>query len=96
MRTVAFADPETSFRQRMQTPPQSPVVLSVPHAGIATTGFDGSLAPTLDVRGDADLLVDGLFGVPADGTPGDQIRRSMTACAMFPTWWRCCPGSSAT
>jgi N-formylglutamate amidohydrolase len=45
--------------------PDTPVVLSVPHAGIATAGFDGTAA-TLDVRGDADLYVDRLYGVGAE------------------------------
>ena len=60
-----FADPETSFRRRIQVPPRSPLVLSIPHAGTATTGFEGSLAPSLDVCGDADLFVDRLYEVGA-------------------------------
>jgi N-formylglutamate deformylase len=63
-----FPDPEDTFRCRVLIPPETPVVLSVPHAGIATTGFDGALASTLDVRGDADLLVDQLYGVSVDAT----------------------------
>jgi len=56
---------ETTFRWRKAIPPTTPLVLSVPHAGIATTGFESALAATLDVRADADLFVDGLFGVDA-------------------------------
>lgn len=59
-----------SFRQREVIPPRSPVVLSVPHAGTATTGFAAELAPGLDVRGDADLFVDRLYGVSSDQAGG--------------------------
>ena len=57
----------------MQIPPRTPVVVSVPHAGTAITGFEGSLAASLDVRGDADLFVDELYrvGEPA-GADGDE------------------------
>jgi N-formylglutamate deformylase len=58
-----------SLRRRVCAPPTTPVVLSVPHAGVATTGFDDELAPALDVRCDADLLVDGLYRV-AEGDGG--------------------------
>jgi N-formylglutamate deformylase len=44
-------------------------VLSVPHAGTAITGFEDALAPTLDVRGDADLFVHLLYGVDLDAAP---------------------------
>jgi len=46
------------------------VVLSIPHAGTATSGFEGDLAPSLDVRCDADLLVDTLYQVGAGETGG--------------------------
>jgi N-formylglutamate deformylase len=61
--TGKFPDPQTTFRRRLEIPPQTPLVLSVPHAGVALTGFEGSLASTLDVRGDADLFVDRLYGI---------------------------------
>ena len=38
-------------------------MLSVPHAGVATTGFESEVAPSLDVRCDADLMVDTLYQV---------------------------------
>ncbi len=60
-----FPDPQTTIRRRMIIPPPTPVVLSVPHAGIATGGFEAALASRLDVRGDADLFVDRLYGVDA-------------------------------
>src|SRR3954447_18664836 len=56
-------------RLRICAPPTTPVVLSVPHAGISTAGFADELVPGLDVRCDADLLVDALYEV-ADGDSG--------------------------
>jgi len=61
--SLAFPDPSTSFLQGRVIPPESALVLSVPHAGTAISGFEGSLADQLDVRGDADLYVDRLYGV---------------------------------
>ncbi len=54
------------FRTRVCAPPESPLVLSVPHAGVSTAGFDAAMAPSLGVRNDADLFVDRLYGVAAD------------------------------
>jgi len=50
---------------RVCAPPDTPLVLSVPHAGVRTAGFDAAMVPTLDVRNDADLFVDRLYGVAA-------------------------------
>jgi len=61
---------EAAMRRRICDPPPSPVVLSIPHAGTATTGFEGELAPSLDVRCDADLLVDTLYQVGPGETGG--------------------------
>lgn len=74
---ISFPDPQTSFRRRTTVPPPTPLVLSVPHAGIATTGFEGVLAPTLDVRADADLLVDALYGVEAMSSDAEAQRAKM-------------------
>jgi N-formylglutamate amidohydrolase len=49
------------FEATLPDDPASPVVVSVPHAGIDVAGFAGALAPTLDVRCDADLFVDELY-----------------------------------
>ena len=77
MSSPRFADPATTFRRRTTIPPATPLVVSVPHAVIATTGFEGALAPTLDVRADADLLVDALYGIDAppatDAAPSPSI-----------------------
>jgi N-formylglutamate amidohydrolase len=56
---------EASIRRRVCPAPPSPVVLSVPHAGVAKSGFDSEVATTLDVRCDADLFVDDLYQVGA-------------------------------
>jgi N-formylglutamate deformylase len=59
---------EGAFLSRTPAEPPSPVVLSVPHAGVGTAGFEGTLTPELDVRCDADLFVDQLYRVgEADG-----------------------------
>src|SRR5512143_2373093 len=59
-----------AMRRRVCAPPPSPVVLSIPHAGTGTTGFEDELAPSLDVRCDADLLVDTLYQVGPGETGG--------------------------
>jgi len=62
----AFVD--GAFAMRTQAEPTTPVVLSVPHAGVATHGFEATISPELDVRCDADLYVDRLYRAgEADG-----------------------------
>lgn len=56
--------------------PTTPVVVSVPHAGIGSDGFADALAPTLDVRCDADLFVDALW--TAAGVRGAFIRARLS------------------
>jgi N-formylglutamate amidohydrolase len=58
-----------SFSARLPAAPPGPVVVSVPHAGIATAGFAGALSPDLDVRCDADLYVDRLYRIGEAGSP---------------------------
>jgi N-formylglutamate deformylase len=77
---TGFPDPQTTFRRRVTIPPETPVVLSVPHAGIGTSGFEGALAASLDVRGDADLFVDRLYGVDA---AADATSRSVYVAATL-------------
>ncbi len=50
------------FLADVPDPPPSPLVLSVPHAGVGTADLGGPLTPSLDVRCDADLFVDELYG----------------------------------
>jgi N-formylglutamate amidohydrolase len=52
-----------AFAQRTNAAPSTPVVVSVPHAGVATHGFEATISPELDVRCDADLHVDRLYRV---------------------------------
>jgi N-formylglutamate deformylase len=56
-------------------PPGVPIVVSVPHAGVDTTGFQQALASTLDVRCDADLFVDELY---LGATPAALIRARLS------------------
>jgi N-formylglutamate deformylase len=64
---------EGTFSSRLAPEPATPVVVSVPHAGIRTAGFDGALAPELDVRGDADLYVDRLYRLGVAGGPETYV-----------------------
>ena len=48
---------------RSAAAPTTPVVVSVPHAGVRTAGYEETLTPELDVRGDADLFVDRLYRI---------------------------------
>ena len=57
--------PRDSFNAYLPENPTTPVIVSVPHAGTSTRGFEDNLAPGLDVRGDADLWVDELY----EGSP---------------------------
>lgn len=67
---LGFPPPEAGFRSRVLEPPVTPLVLGVPHAGTAVEGFENALASSLDVRADADLLVDRLYGVDEAAEPG--------------------------
>ena len=59
-----------SFFAQLPAPAPSPLVVSVPHAGVGVSGFDGALSPDLDVRCDADLHVDRLYRIGEAG--GDR------------------------
>jgi N-formylglutamate amidohydrolase len=59
----AFEIVDGAFVVRAPPEPSTPVVLSVPHAGVATRGFEATISPELDVRCDADLYVDRLYRV---------------------------------
>jgi N-formylglutamate deformylase len=65
---VDFSIAEGVFTLRMPARPDTPVVVSVPHAGVDTHGFEAALSPDLDVRCDADLFVDRLYRI-GDATP---------------------------
>jgi N-formylglutamate amidohydrolase len=65
----AFEIVDGAFALRAPAAPPTPVVLSVPHAGVATHGFEATISPELDVRCDADLYVDRLYRVGQAGGP---------------------------
>jgi N-formylglutamate deformylase len=81
---VDFSIVEGAFALR--TPPQAdtPVVVSVPHAGISTHGFESALSPELDVRCDADLYVDRLYRIGEPAAPPVHVasRLSRFVCDM--------------
>jgi N-formylglutamate deformylase len=58
-----FTIVDGAFALRASASPTTPVVVSVPHAGTATHGFEAVLSPELDVRCDADLYVDRLYRI---------------------------------
>jgi N-formylglutamate amidohydrolase len=60
---------EAAFFLRGSSQPSSPVVVSVPHAGIGTAGFEAALTPELDVRCDADMFVDRLYRIGEQAGP---------------------------
>ena len=58
-----------AFVLRAPAIPTTPVVVSVPHAGLATHGYEATMSPELDVRCDADLHVDRLYRVGGPDAP---------------------------
>ncbi len=60
---------DSAYTARTPPEPSSPLVVSVPHAGTATAGFEDTLTPELDVRNDADLFVDRLYRLGEAGGP---------------------------
>ena len=64
---------ENGFVAQLPRRPQTPVVVSVPHAGVATFGFENALSPELDVRCDADLYVDRLYRIGEPDAPSAYL-----------------------
>jgi N-formylglutamate deformylase len=81
---VTFSIVEGAFTVRAPAAPGTPVVVSVPHAGLGVLGFEGALSPELDVRCDADLLVDRLYRVGEPEAPEVHVvaRLSRFVCDM--------------
>lgn len=79
-----FSIIQGAFSQRTPGRPDTPVVVSVPHAGIDTGGFEAALSPELDVRCDADLFVDRLYRVGEAGGPPVHVaaRLSRFVCDL--------------
>jgi N-formylglutamate deformylase len=75
---------ERAFTRQTTQAPTTPVVVSVPHAGTQTSGFDAALSPELDVRCDADLHVDGLYRIGTPGAPEVNVvaRASRFVCDL--------------
>jgi N-formylglutamate amidohydrolase len=73
-----------AFSLRAPSAPTTPVVVSVPHAGLATHGFEGTLSPELDVRCDADLHVDRLYRIGEVDAPEVNVaaRLSRFVCDL--------------
>jgi N-formylglutamate deformylase len=81
---TVFTIVDGAFAMRGPAEPTTPVVLSVPHAGVGTQGFEASLSPELDVRCDADLYVDRLYrlGQPDEPEVYVAARLSRFVCDL--------------
>jgi N-formylglutamate deformylase len=73
--------PADSFTALLPDPPTTPLVVSVPHAGISVDGFAAALAPSLDVRCDADLFVDEIYAM-ADPSVFLRAKLSRFVCDL--------------
>ena len=75
---------EGAFVARTPAEPSSPLVVSVPHAGIGTAGFEPTITPELDVRSDADLFVDRLYRIGEPDGPEAYVasRLSRFVCDL--------------
>ena len=69
---------EGAFMARSAAAPTTPVVVSVPHAGVRTAGYEETLTPELDVRGDADLFVDRLYRVGEPDGPETYVAAQLS------------------
>jgi N-formylglutamate amidohydrolase len=81
---VDFSIVQGTFISRTPARPDTPVVVSVPHAGVDTHGFEAALAPELDVRCDADLYVDRLYRIGEGAAPPVHVaaRLSRFVCDL--------------
>ena len=69
---------EGAFTARSAAAPTTPVVVSVPHAGVRTAGYEETLTPELDVRGDADLFVDRLYRIGEPDGPETYVAAQLS------------------
>jgi N-formylglutamate amidohydrolase len=70
---VDFSIVEGAFTLRTPSEPDTPVVVSVPHAGVGTHGYEAAMSPELDVRCDADLFVDRLYRIGEPAAPPAHV-----------------------
>jgi len=77
-----FPAPTSTFRSHVPAEVTTPLVLSVPHAGVEIAGFEDALDPEMDVRCDADLMVDRLYGV-SERPPGDPAVHRLSPAIPF-------------
>jgi N-formylglutamate deformylase len=86
---------EGAFTARGTPDPSTPIVLSVPHAGLLTAGFEETLNPELEVRADADLFVDRLYGIGEATGPEVSVtaRLSRFVCDLNRDPDDVCPGA---
>ena len=79
-----FSIVEGAFVLRTPPQPDTPVVVSIPHAGTGIHGFEEALSPDLDVRCDADLHVDRLYRLGEPGAPPVHVasRLSRFVCDL--------------
>jgi len=75
---------ESALTTHTAAEPSSPLVVSVPHAGLGTAGFERALNPELDVRCDADLFVDRLYRIGEADAPEVYVaaKTSRFVCDM--------------
>src|ERR1700733_6002494 len=75
---------EDGFVAQLPAIPPSPVVVSVPHAGTATIGFENALAPELEVCRDAELWGDRLYRIGEPTAPAAFVaaRLSRFVCDL--------------
>ncbi|HVZ73525.1 MAG TPA: N-formylglutamate amidohydrolase [Polyangia bacterium] len=75
---------DRAFSRSAPPEPTTPVVVSIPHAGVETRGFETALSPELDVRCDGDLYVDQLYRVGTEGQPETVVvaRASRFVCDL--------------
>jgi N-formylglutamate deformylase len=79
-----FGVVERAFTRHTPPAPTTPVVVSIPHSGTETRGFESTMSPELDVRCDADLHVDRLYRVGNADAPEVNVvaRASRFVCDL--------------
>jgi N-formylglutamate deformylase len=86
---------EGAFTARTPAEPTTPIVVSVPHAGLSTAGYEETLTPELEVRTDADLFVDRLYAVGEPSGPEVYVAAQLSrfVCDLNRDPDDVCPGA---